>query len=261
MAGYTPLFSSLTTGTLCGRWPDIGLWPIILSLSDRHGVVDVTPAYLAGVTGLPLGEIVACMARFCQPDPCSRSPQDAGARLVLLDSHRDWGWKIVNHGLYREKARLMMREVDRVSSGENKARMKARTHKPPEDPRTPPKTPADPPSDSDSDSDSDKRKTQEARAAPAVLALHANLPKEAWEEWLAQRRKRRWPMDPVTLGKHLKVLVSYDAETQRRIIDNSINAGWQGLFPLKGNGSTKRPHREAPTTEELEAREAARARQ
>ena len=32
--GYTPLFASLTTGTLCGRWPDSGLWPIVLS-SER----------------------------------------------------------------------------------------------------------------------------------------------------------------------------------------------------------------------------------
>ena len=42
MSGYTPLFASLTTGTLCGKWPDVGLWPIILSLADRHGEVDVT---------------------------------------------------------------------------------------------------------------------------------------------------------------------------------------------------------------------------
>ena len=62
--GYTPLFSSLSTGTLCGRWPDIGLWPIVLSLADRHGIVDVTPAYIARVTGLDLEEVTACMKRF-----------------------------------------------------------------------------------------------------------------------------------------------------------------------------------------------------
>ncbi len=40
MAGYTPLFSSLTTGTLYGRWPDIGLWAVVLSLPDKGGIVD-----------------------------------------------------------------------------------------------------------------------------------------------------------------------------------------------------------------------------
>ena len=62
--GYTPLFGSLTTGTLYGRWPDIGLWPIVLSLADRQGHVDVTPQYLAGITGLSVDDVLACMRRF-----------------------------------------------------------------------------------------------------------------------------------------------------------------------------------------------------
>ena len=152
MAGYTPLFSSLTTGTLCGRWPDIGLWPIILSLSDRHGIVDVTPAYIAGITGLPIAEVIPCMARFCEPDPYSRSPAEAGARLVLIDAHREWGWRIVNHERYREKARKTAYDAERTASGRDRER-KAES-------RAVPTCPAPsrvlPLSDSDSDSDSDK---------------------------------------------------------------------------------------------------------
>jgi hypothetical protein len=117
MAGYTPVFDSLTKGTLCGRWPDIGLWPIILSMSDRDGIVDVTPLYIAGVTGLSEQEIVDCMARFCQPDKYSRSQDCDGCRLELLDDHRDWGWKIINHAKYREKARLTQRRIEEVASG------------------------------------------------------------------------------------------------------------------------------------------------
>jgi len=144
MSGYVPLFDSLTKGTLCGRWPDIGLWPIVLSLSDRHGVVDVTPHYLAGVTGLPVTEVTACLARFCEPDPASRSKEQNGARLVLLDEHRDWGWRIVNHAFYREKARLAAKASKEVAEGVNKARMNDR--------RSPPKTAADPPSYSNANS-------------------------------------------------------------------------------------------------------------
>src|SRR5690606_40430333 len=58
--------NSLTRGSLCGRWPDIGLWAVILSLSDRHGVVDMHPNAIAALTGLPADEVVACMERFCQ---------------------------------------------------------------------------------------------------------------------------------------------------------------------------------------------------
>lgn len=134
--GYAPLFSSLTTGTLCGRWPDIGLWPIVLSLADRGGIVDVTPQYISGVTGLSLPEVTACMKRFCEPDPYSRSPAEQGSRLTLVSEHRDWGWKVVNHGFYRERARLLAKNQREVSSGANAARMDNR--------RSPPETAADP---------------------------------------------------------------------------------------------------------------------
>lgn len=115
--GYTPLFDSLTKGTLCGRWPDIGLWPIVLSLSDRHGVVDSTPTHIAAITGLALLDVVSCMKRFCEPDPYSRSQDNDGARLELLETHRDWGWRIVNHGKYRERARKQAYDSERTASG------------------------------------------------------------------------------------------------------------------------------------------------
>jgi hypothetical protein len=248
MAGYTPLFSSLTTGTLYGRWPDIGLWTIVLSLADKNGVVDMTPNYLAGVTGLPAPEIISCMARFCEPDPHSRSKVEGGARLVLIDPTRDWGWLIVNHSKYREKARLMGKAELERESGKNAERMRDR--------RRPPKTAADPLSDSDSDSDSDKKKNKSAAVA-AVVVLHESIPREEWEQWLALRRKRRWPIDELTLRKQLEVLRNRDTETQRQIINASINAGWQGLFPPKANGVAKPKYTPSPTTAELEALEAA----
>lgn len=117
MSGYTPLFSSITTGTLCGKWPDIGLWPLVLSMADRHGRVDVTHQYIATVTGLSVEDVVACMARFCKPDPHSRSAEEGGARLCLLEPHRDWGWQVVNHAKYAEKARKKAYDDRRTATG------------------------------------------------------------------------------------------------------------------------------------------------
>lgn len=140
-SGYTPLFASLTTGTLCGKWPDIGLWPIVLSLADRNGVVDVTPAYIAQVTGLPLPDVVACMERFCAPDPYSRSTDGGGARLVLIDpAARPWGWRVVNHARYRERARKQSHDARRVEDGTNARRLAERRS----DPTRPDATRADP---------------------------------------------------------------------------------------------------------------------
>jgi hypothetical protein len=81
------------------------------------------------------------------------------------------------------------------------------------------------------------RQRQEEEAAPAAVVLHESLPSEEWEQWLAHRRKKRWPVDPLTLAKQLEVLRPYDTPTQRQIINTSINAGWQGLFAPKPNGS------------------------
>jgi hypothetical protein len=152
--GYAPVFDSLTKGTLCGRWPDIGLWPIVLSLADRHGVVDVTPAFIAGVTGLPVQDVIACMVRFCAPDPYSRSPAAGGARLTLLDEHRDWGWQIVNHAVYREKARKAGYDAQRTESGKDADRK--RQSRTADVPTRPAVSRALPLSDSDTDSYKDK---------------------------------------------------------------------------------------------------------
>jgi hypothetical protein len=125
LAGYAPLFGSIATGTLYGKWPDIGLWAIVLSQADKNGVLDVTPQYLAGVTGLPVDQVTACMERFCAPDPGSRTKDLDGARLELLDpDNRNWGWRVVNHGKYREKARLMAKSEREVSTGANAARLR-----------------------------------------------------------------------------------------------------------------------------------------
>lgn len=99
----------------------------------------------------------------------------------------------------------------------------------------------------DLDQDSDKNKN-----AAEPLVLHENLPAEEWQEWLAHRREKRLSMSPRALKKQLKLLSEYDTESQRKIIDTSINAGWEGLFPLKdkapkhANGSSgKNPYRGA----------------
>ncbi len=56
---------------------------------------------------------------------------------------------------------------------------------------------------------------------------------------VGHRRRKRWPIDATTLGKQLKVLAGHSTAQQIEIIERSINAGWQGLFPPKtvnGNG-------------------------
>lgn len=185
VSGYTPLFDSLTRGTLCGRWPDIGLWPIVLSLADKDGTVDVTPLYIAGITGLPEQEVIACMERFCQPDPYSRSTDHEGRRLVLLDDHRTWGWRIVNHGKYKEKARLMGKNARDVESGKEAERKRAARETggcPPKSAEVRRSPPVSDPSYADADSNTDTEKKNSRLNGARVPSRHIDLVFQHWQE-------------------------------------------------------------------------------
>lgn len=148
MSGYTPIFGSVFRGTLCGKYPDTAAWLFLLALADKHGEVDMTTQYISAVTGMPVDDLAACIERFMQPDPCSRSAAEEGRRLVLIDPARPWGWRIVNHSHYREKARKMAFDQARIEDGRNAERMRTRR-----DPTRPDATRADPPSNANTDSD------------------------------------------------------------------------------------------------------------
>jgi hypothetical protein len=167
MSGYTPLFDSVFHGSLCGRWPDIGIWALMLAMQDKNGEIDAHPSYIATVTGCPVEQVEAAITRFCAPDPASRTPDHDGRRLEPIPN-RGFGWIVLNHRKYREKARLLSREVSRVESGANRERMAARRAQTPADPRRPTGTTADPPSDSDADADSNKEKKKILRPLGAA---------------------------------------------------------------------------------------------
>jgi len=50
---------------------------------------------------VPEEMIVHAIAKLAAPDAQSRSHEEDGCRLVPIDSHRSWGWQIVNYEHYR----------------------------------------------------------------------------------------------------------------------------------------------------------------
>lgn len=194
---YTPLFDTLTTGTLCGKWPDIGLWPVVLSLANRYGEIDTTPHFLASVTGLELEEVVACMERFCQPDEHSRTLEHEGRRLALIDPRRSWGWKVLNHAKYREKARLYARDQRRAAEA---AQQRATS---PDNSRSPPRTPENTPSNVNVNRNSEKK--SEVAHAPSP-------PPSKPKARLASRIPEGWKPDPELVAYAEKELPNVDVE-------------------------------------------------
>ena len=72
-----------------------------LVLADKLGVVDMTPQAVSRRTNVPLEIVQRGILVLSSPDPESRSQGEEGRRLVPIDSHRSWGWQIVNYEHYR----------------------------------------------------------------------------------------------------------------------------------------------------------------
>lgn len=174
MSGYTPVFRSVFTGSLCGQWPDTAAWISLLALADKNGEVDMTPQYISSVTGMPLGDLLLCISRFLDPDPMSRTAAKEGRRLELIDPSRTWGWRIINFTVYREKARLAAKSARDVAKGKEAERKRLER-------ACPPVSAAVHPSYSDSNSNLLKKATgvagrrEEAKSVwPTVLAAIRN---------------------------------------------------------------------------------------
>lgn len=108
---YAKIFSSMYDGTLamCGPWEALVTFQQLLILSDPEGYVDMTPDAISRRTTIPIEIIQKGLMVLESPDKDSRTPDEEGRRILRLDSHRSWGWKIVNH----DKFRRMRSEDDR----------------------------------------------------------------------------------------------------------------------------------------------------
>lgn len=159
MAGYTPVFDTVFDGTLCGKWPALPVWLTILPLADWRGHIDITPQAIVARTGWPIELLMQGIEELMRPDPQSRSRDEDGRRLALIDPNRSWGWRVVNIQKYRSKASGQ----DQIADGRNaeKVRRYKERHR---------KTPADT-TDTHSDSytntysNSEKSKTHAKRAS------------------------------------------------------------------------------------------------
>lgn len=158
------MFNTVFDGSLYGKWPESAVWLTMLALCDKRGNVDMSFQAVAGRTGWPMDLLVRGIGALMQPDPASRSSSEDGRRLVALAEGRGWGWHVVNHAIYREKARLMAKSDREVSSGANKVRLDDRRGPPgtAEIDIRPPPTAADPLSDTNTNTSSEPRRKRAA---------------------------------------------------------------------------------------------------
>lgn len=106
---YGKIFDSIYEGTLYGQWEALVTFQQMIVLCDADGMIDMTPQAIAARTSIPLKIIRKGLAILEAPDPYSRTPDQDGKRLELIDAHKPWGWHIVNHEKY-----MRMQDADTV---------------------------------------------------------------------------------------------------------------------------------------------------
>lgn len=99
---FIKVFSQILDSTIADDWQVRHVFEDLLKLAEyKTGVIDMTPKAISRRTGIPLEIVLRAIDNLSQPDPGSRSIDEEGRRIVLLDKHRTWGWKIVNYEHYR----------------------------------------------------------------------------------------------------------------------------------------------------------------
>ena len=120
---YGKLFASLYQGTLRGKSDAILVFSNLLAFADSDGFVDKHWRAIAEEVGISVERVKAACIYLESPDPESRSPDADGARILRIDNHRAWGWKIVNHAKYRA---IRSEEDRRIQNRDAKRRQRER---------------------------------------------------------------------------------------------------------------------------------------
>ena len=127
MAGFTKLFSSILHSTIWQEAKETKiLWIAMLAMSDREGVVQASIPGLAKAAGITIQECEVGLQCLMEPDPYSRTRDHDGRRVEEVDG----GWRLLNHGKYREKLSAEeRREYNAKKQAEWRAKKKAKSEK------------------------------------------------------------------------------------------------------------------------------------
>lgn len=137
---YARVFLQILDSSLADDWQTRHVFEDLLKLCNQDGVVDMTREAISRRTNTPQSVVDRALEMLEAADPRSRDPEESGRRIVRLDDHRDWGWRIVNFQKYDIiRANSDLRAWNAVRMAHYRANRKT--------PPTPPKEPPVPRTD------------------------------------------------------------------------------------------------------------------
>jgi hypothetical protein len=230
---YVKLFASLYQGTLRGRSHPILVFTNLLANADQYGHVDKHWAAIAGEVGLTVDEVKEAIKELEAPDPESRTQDEEGRRIVPMDEHRAWGWRIVNYGKYRQ-----IRNEDDRREQNRQAQERYRNKNKPASAIVSQGKPRSAQAEAEAEAEAKASRSKPTRAVRA--AGDFKIPD--WlnaEDWNAYKTSRGSKYTEAAQELAMRQLESWRQQGQdpNAILRQSVMQGWKGLFELKGGRS------------------------
>lgn len=238
---YARVFIQILDSSLADDWQVRHVFEDLLKLCNIDGVVDMTLQAIARRTNVPLEIVTKGIEVLESPDPNSRDQEHQGRRIIRLDDHRDWGWRVLNWHKY-EAIRVQndMRAFNSARMANYRAKKSGSPAPPPQTP--PPKTQTQPhphpqsvgytePTCSTTNCGSDPNFTEQPYMAQVINEMHAEYCKitrlaveldavreRTWFEWL----KHRWTKDDL----HRVVAYVFKSTEKGSILDRMLSFGY-----------------------------------
>ncbi len=126
---FGKVFASLYQGSLRGQAHEILVFTNMIACADKEGFVDKHPRAIADECGLTVEQVRTAIANLEATDPESRTPDEEGRRILRIDDHRPWGWRLTNYLKYRDmRDEETRREQNREAQARKRSRQQASAH-------------------------------------------------------------------------------------------------------------------------------------
>jgi len=100
---FGKVFQQIYDSSVAVKWENMVVFQQLIVLADEQGIVDITIEAIARRTNMPFKMIEKAIRELEKPDPTSRNRKHQGRRLIRLDRHRDWGWKLPTYTEYSKR--------------------------------------------------------------------------------------------------------------------------------------------------------------
>lgn len=227
---YAKLFASIYQGTLRGNTHGLVVFTNLLAHADQEGWVDIHPRAIAEEVGLSIDEVKKAIEELEAPDLESRSPEEDGRRIVKMDVHRAWGWKIVNYGKYRSiRSEEDRREQNRLAQQRfrEKNSKKDKQESAPVSNSKPSVSSSKQQSAESANTEAEVKESKPKYDAQAHL-YSVGVPLSLIKDWFSIRKAKRLPATQTAIDEILKE-ITLAGITPEAAIRECCARGWAGF--------------------------------